>query len=64
MKKLNVFTLFKKYMTRSDRDTTPLLINSVENGMNYASGKASPSPLIKFNDLFIYKVRVREITFK
>ncbi|GAB1866307.1 BTB/POZ domain-containing protein 2 [Camponotus japonicus] len=38
MEKLNVFTLFKKYMTRSDRDMTPLLINSVENGMNYASG--------------------------
>ncbi|XP_025270508.1 uncharacterized protein LOC105255298 isoform X2 [Camponotus floridanus] len=37
MEKLNVFTLFKKYMKRSDRDTTPLLINSVENGMNYAS---------------------------
>lgn len=43
MEKLNVFTLFKKYTMRNDRDATPLLMNSAENGVNCASGEASPS---------------------
>ncbi|XP_029170898.1 uncharacterized protein LOC114940396 [Nylanderia fulva] len=38
MKKLNMFALFKKYTSRSDRDATPLLMsNNAENGVNYVS---------------------------
>lgn len=48
MKKLNMFILFKKYTMRNDRDTTPLLMNRAENGVNYASGEANLSLLIKF----------------